>query len=84
MTRTYLVTGSASGIGAATAELLSSRGLKVIGVDLQNADITTPEGRQHMIDEATSLSGGRLDGIIANAGISAPVAATVQVNGDVR
>lgn len=78
MTRTYLVTGSASGIGAATAELLSSRGHKVIGVDLQNADITvdltTPEGRQHMIDEAASLSGGRLDGI------SAPVAATVQVN----
>ena len=84
MTRTYLVTGSASGIGAATAELLSSRGHKVIGVELQNADITVdltpPEGRQHMIDEAASLSGGRLDGIIANAGISAPVAATVQVN----
>lgn len=42
MTRTYLVTGSASGIGAATTELLSSRGHKVIGVDLRDADITTP------------------------------------------
>ena len=39
MSRTYVITGSASGIGAATAQILRDRGEKVIGVDLQNADI---------------------------------------------
>lgn len=84
MTRTYLITGSASGIGAATASLLTSRGHRVIGVDLKDADITadltTAEGREHMVARARELSGGRLDGVLANAGISAPIAATVQVN----
>ncbi|MFC6147331.1 SDR family oxidoreductase [Corynebacterium nasicanis] len=84
MSRTYLVTGSASGIGAATSELLTAQGHQVIGVDLRDADITadlsTGEGRQHMIDAARELSQGRLDAVIANAGISAPIPATVQVN----
>jgi len=34
MSRTYVVTGSASGIGKKTAELLSSRGAKVIGATM--------------------------------------------------
>lgn len=38
--RTYVVTGAASGIGAATAELIRERGHKVIGVDLRDADVT--------------------------------------------
>ncbi|MDO5513336.1 SDR family oxidoreductase [Corynebacterium sp.] len=84
MSRTYLVTGSASGIGAATVTLLTSQGHRVIGVDLHNADInvdlTTALGRTTMAEQARELSGGRLDGIIANAGISAPIAATAQVN----
>jgi len=84
MSRTYLITGAASGIGAATAQLLSTQGHTVIGVDLAgsdiNVDLTTDAGRSQMIDRAHELSSGRLDGVIANAGISAPVAATVQVN----
>ena len=39
MTRTYVITGSASGIGAATAKLLKDAGNTVIGVDLKNADV---------------------------------------------
>ncbi|HEY9557637.1 MAG TPA: SDR family NAD(P)-dependent oxidoreductase [Acidimicrobiales bacterium] len=36
--RVALVTGAASGIGAATAELLRARGATVVGADLQEAD----------------------------------------------
>ncbi len=39
MTRTSVVTGAASGIGKATKELLESRGERVIGVDIHDADI---------------------------------------------
>ncbi|WP_218682369.1 SDR family oxidoreductase [Microbacterium sp. BF1] len=49
MTRTYVVTGAASGIGAATAELLRAQGHTVIGVDLGGVevagDLSTPAGR---------------------------------------
>lgn len=37
--RTYVVSGAASGIGAATAELLRDRGHRVIGVDRRDADV---------------------------------------------
>lgn len=43
------MTGAASGIGAVTAEVIASRGNRVIGVDLHEsdvvADLSTPEGR---------------------------------------
>lgn len=84
MARTFLVTGGAGGIGKATAELLTSRGHKVITADIANADInadlTTVEGRQALVDEATKLSDGKLDGVIANAGMQAPTPKTAQVN----
>ncbi len=84
MGRTALVTGSASGIGKATAELLSQRGYTVIGVDLHDADITvdltTTEGRQALVDQSARLSGGTLDAVLAIAGLAQPVAATVAVN----
>lgn len=73
MTRTLLVTGSASGIGKATASLLRSRGDTVIGLDLANADIEadlgTAEGRGKAIAEVTAMAGGKLDGVIACAGV---------------
>ena len=70
--RTYVVTGAASGIGAATAAYLRARGGRVIGCDLQDADVvgdlTSREGRSAMVDDVARLSGGRIDAIVANAG----------------
>ena len=84
MTRTYVVTGAASGIGEATTALLTERGHRVIGVDLHDADVnvdlTTAEGRTELVTRVTELSGGRIDAIIANAGLAAPAAVTVAVN----
>jgi NAD(P)-dependent dehydrogenase (short-subunit alcohol dehydrogenase family) len=84
MVRTYIVTGAASGIGRATAELLTSRGEKVIGVDLAgsdiNVDLTTAEGRKTLVSEAERLSGGTIDGVLAIAGLAAEIPATVGVN----
>jgi NAD(P)-dependent dehydrogenase (short-subunit alcohol dehydrogenase family) len=40
MSRTYVVTGAASGIGKATTERLRADGHTVIGVDLRDADVT--------------------------------------------
>lgn len=84
MTRTAIVTGAGSGIGAATAALLAERGLRVIGVDLRGADIeadlSTPEGRQKAATDAIAAADGRIDVVVAAAGISAPIAKTSAVN----
>lgn len=67
------VTGSASGIGAATATLLRANGARVIGVDLADADVLadlgTPHGRSAAIAEITAACDGRLDGLVTAAGI---------------
>ena len=74
MARNILVTGSASGIGQATAARLRAAGDTVIGVDLHHAeieaDLGTQAGRAHMIAEAERLTDGRLDGVLAGAGIA--------------
>jgi NAD(P)-dependent dehydrogenase (short-subunit alcohol dehydrogenase family) len=84
MTRTYLVTGAASGIGKATATLLRARGHRVIGADLTgsdiDADLSTAQGRDTLIRSAAELSGGVLDGVIAVAGLSHPIPVTAAVN----
>jgi NAD(P)-dependent dehydrogenase (short-subunit alcohol dehydrogenase family) len=84
MVRTYVVTGSASGIGKATAELLKERGHRVIGVDIHDADVSadlsTAAGRAELVARVTELSSGRIDAIIANAGLATPTAKTVAVN----
>jgi len=82
--RTYVVTGSASGIGEATARVLAERGATVIGIDLRGADVeadlSTGVGRRSAADEATRLAGGVIDAVIACAGISAPIPKTLSVN----
>ncbi len=84
MTRTYVVTGSASGIGAATAALLRSHGDTVVGIDLRgaeiDADLSTPEGRADAAAQAVEKTGGVIDGVIACAGISAPIGKTISIN----
>ena len=72
--RTIVVTGSASGIGAATAARLRSAGHRVIGVDLRDAevvaDLSRPDGRAGAIRDVTALAGATLDGFVACAGVS--------------
>src|SRR5688500_17828239 len=71
--RTIVVTGSASGMGAATKARLEAAGDKVIGVDLRDAEITadlgTAEGRQAAIDGVTGLAGDGIDGLVTWAGL---------------
>lgn len=70
--RTIVVTGSASGMGAATKARLEAAGDKVIGVDLRDADVVadlgTAEGRQAAIDGVTTLADS-LDGLVTWAGL---------------
>ncbi len=84
MTRTYVITGAASGIGAATAATLREQGHTVIGVDLQgvevSADLSTREGRLGAAAKASKLASGRVDAVIACAGIAAPIAKTFAIN----
>ena len=84
MTRTYVITGSASGIGQSTAQKLKSLGNTVIGVDIHNADViadlSTHGGRIEAAKKAIATSNNSIDGIIACAGLAHPTAATVAVN----
>ncbi len=70
----FCVTGSASGIGQATALQLQAAGHRVIGVDLQGAEIaadfSTPAGRTAAIDGVLAACGGVLDGLVPCAGVS--------------
>ncbi|MBB6406343.1 SDR family oxidoreductase [Arthrobacter sp. AZCC_0090] len=84
MTRTYVVTGAASGIGAATKALLEEQGHCVIGVDLHNADVTgdlaSPSGRAAIIESIKNAAGDSLDGVITCAGLRAAAPDTISVN----
>jgi NAD(P)-dependent dehydrogenase (short-subunit alcohol dehydrogenase family) len=84
MSRTYVVSGSASGIGAATAKLLRERGDTVIGIDLHDAevvaDLSRREGRAEAARATCAIAGGTIDAVIACAGISAPIPQTISVN----
>lgn len=84
MTRKYIVTGSASGIGESTVALLKERGEIVFGVDIHdadiNADLSTKEGRLDAAAKSIELCGGTIDAVIACAGLAHPIAKTVSVN----
>lgn len=82
-----LLTGSASGIGAASRTALEAAGHSVIGVDLHDADIcgdlSSAEGRQAVIQQALQRCNGRLDGLVLCAGLGAhvrPASKAVSVN----
>jgi NAD(P)-dependent dehydrogenase (short-subunit alcohol dehydrogenase family) len=85
--RVTAVTGSASGIGAALRKRLEAAGERVIGVDVRNAevvaDLAAPEGRAAAVAAVVAASGGRLDGLVACAGVGPhvePAATIVSVN----
>lgn len=70
---TYVVTGSASGMGCAAAERLRAAGHRVIGVDLGEAeivaDLSTAAGRRAAAEEILAGCDGILDGAILAAGV---------------
>ena len=83
MTRTIAVSGSASGLGKATAELLEAQGNRVIRIDLTEgdivADLSTRAGRAAAIaglHEATTV----LDGLGTWAGLGRRTITTAIVN----
>jgi NAD(P)-dependent dehydrogenase (short-subunit alcohol dehydrogenase family) len=82
--RTYVVTGSASGIGAATSKRLTDAGRRVIGVDLHDADViadlSTPEGRAALVDGVRAASDNHVDAVVAGAGLSGDDPILVRVN----
>lgn len=73
MTRTYAVTGSASGMGEAVVERLRRHGHTVLGVDIKDADVvadlSTAEGRRAAAHEVLTRSRGTLNGAVLAAGI---------------
>ena len=71
---TTVITGSASGIGAAIRARAEKAGDKVIGIDIKDAeiiaDLSTGEGRKTAIGEVKRCCGDILDFFVACAGIS--------------
>lgn len=77
-----VVTGAGSGIGAATVDLLLSRGASVVGIDLEPSDradhdrvewITGDVASEKVNEEAVRTAVGRfggLDSMVLNAGLS--------------
>lgn len=81
-----VVTGSASGMGAATVQQLRWKGHTVIGVDLRagdvTADLSNAEGRRSAIAQVLERIDGRLDRLVCCAGLgpSAPAHSVASVN----
>jgi NAD(P)-dependent dehydrogenase (short-subunit alcohol dehydrogenase family) len=72
--RSYVVTGSASGIGKATTTLLEGQGARVVGVDVRDAeivaDLSTPVGRITLVERVSKILGDTIDAVISCAGIA--------------
>lgn len=71
--RTICVTGTASGIGAATKARLEASGARVIGVDVHDADVvadlSTADGARAAVEAVLAAADGRLDGFVPCAGV---------------
>ncbi len=82
--RTIAVTGSGSGIGAAVSRRFERSGVRVIGIDLHDAQVTAdlsgPEGRRQALDAVTELSGARLDGLVVCAGLGPQIKPTDMIS----
>lgn len=71
--RTYVVTGAASGIGAAVTSMLRDQGNRVVTVDLRGADVvadlSTPAGRADAVAGVQALA-DRIHGLVPCAGVA--------------
>ncbi len=69
-----VVTGSASGMGAATRARFEREGDKVIGIDIKDAeiiaDLSTKAGRETAIARVKQCCGGSIDHFVACAGLA--------------
>ena len=87
--RRVIVTGAASGLGAATARALRRRGARVIGVDLERgddilvADVTVPDQVRRAVAGAIETLGG-LDILVNDAGIGWAQRAAAAPDDDAR
>jgi len=76
-TRTTVITGSASGMGAAVRSRLEKSGDRVIGIDLRDAeivaDLSTDEGCAAAIAGVKHQCGDSLDSFVAVAGVAPDV-----------
>lgn len=68
-----IVTGAASGIGAATRARLEEDGHRLIGIDLRGAeiiaDLATSQGRAMAIAAVLERTDSRIDGLVVCAGV---------------
>ena len=82
MSKRVLITGAASGIGAAAAEQMRAQGARVIGLDLAAdaerdiiaCDVTDADAVQAAVAQAIDQLGG-LDVVVNNAGLGMPQSA---------
>ena len=81
--RTVVVTGSASGLGAAVAARLEARHVRVLGVDLAGAeiqaDLSVPSGRSQAMNAVLERTDGAIDGLVVCAGLGPTVPDTSQI-----
>ena len=74
---TAVITGTASGLGAAIRARLEKEGDEVIGIDLAGAeieaDLSTAEGREAAVTGALERSGGGMDRLVACAGVGSHI-----------
>lgn len=74
MSKVIVITGSSSGMGLASKDLLSSSGATIIGIsntpgeDIQ-ADLSTDEGVDAAVEAVKKISNGKIDAVFANAGV---------------
>ncbi len=85
--RTVVITGSASGLGAAIRRRLEHDGARVIGVDLAGqeieADLATAAGRSAAMNAVLQATDRSIDGLVVCAGLGPhvePVSKLVSVN----